>query len=133
MTQPLPDPNVPALSRRHILRLGLFAAAGSLLAACSSSTTSQSPAAQPTSAGAAACGGAPTAAPAAKQQAPAASGGVVDITFLTSADGHTMVLLKHGGLASHASRENHREGWRRILDSLAAVLERISDMALMFR
>jgi uncharacterized protein YndB with AHSA1/START domain len=47
----------------------------------------------------------------------------VDITLLTSPDGQTMLLLKHEGFTSHAARENHREGWRRILDNLAAMFE----------
>ena len=49
---------------------------------------------------------------------------IVDITLLVSGDDHTMVLLKHEHLPTQAARENHREGWRRILDNLAKVLER---------
>jgi uncharacterized protein YndB with AHSA1/START domain len=48
---------------------------------------------------------------------------VVDITLLVTGDDHTMILLKHEQLRTHASRENHREGWRRILDNLAKMLE----------
>lgn len=49
---------------------------------------------------------------------------VIDITLLESGNDHAMVLLKHEHLPTYASRENHREGWRRILDNLAKVLER---------
>ena len=49
---------------------------------------------------------------------------VIDITLLVSGNDHTMVLLKHEQLPTLAARENHREGWRRILDNLAKVLER---------
>lgn len=47
----------------------------------------------------------------------------VDISFLSAGDTQTMVLLKHERLASAAAADNHREGWRRILDNLARTLE----------
>jgi uncharacterized protein YndB with AHSA1/START domain len=49
---------------------------------------------------------------------------VVDITLLVTGGDDTMVLLKHEQLPTQAARENHREGWRRILDNLAKTLER---------
>jgi uncharacterized protein YndB with AHSA1/START domain len=49
---------------------------------------------------------------------------VVDITLLHTGDASTMILLKHERLSSQTARENHREGWRRILDNLARMLER---------
>jgi uncharacterized protein YndB with AHSA1/START domain len=55
--------------------------------------------------------------------APAGSDTHVDISFLAAAEEQTMVLLKHEQLISSAATENHREGWRRILDSLARTLE----------
>jgi multiple sugar transport system substrate-binding protein len=77
MNQPGPDHFRSTLSRRGMLRLGLFAAAGSLLAACTSNSGSTSqPAAAPPAAGGAT--------PAPQQQAPASSGGPVDVTFLTT-------------------------------------------------
>jgi uncharacterized protein YndB with AHSA1/START domain len=48
----------------------------------------------------------------------------VNISFLASDGGRTMLLLKHDGLRSRLAQENHREGWRRILDRLAETLER---------
>jgi uncharacterized protein YndB with AHSA1/START domain len=56
--------------------------------------------------------------------APAGLNTLVSISFLASDGGRTMILLKHDGLRDHAAEENHREGWRRILDSLAETLER---------
>src|SRR5262245_42072733 len=77
MNQPDPDQYHSKLSRRGILRLGLFAAAGSLLAACTTNSGSSSqPAAAPPAAGGST--------PAPQQQAPASSGGPVDVTFLTT-------------------------------------------------
>jgi hypothetical protein len=35
-----------------------------------------------------------------------------------------MLLLTHDGLKDRAAEENHREGWRRILDHLADTLRR---------
>lgn len=55
--------------------------------------------------------------------APAGTDSHVDISFLESADEETMVLLKHERLASPIARENHREEWRKSLDSLASTLE----------
>jgi uncharacterized protein YndB with AHSA1/START domain len=54
---------------------------------------------------------------------PAGPDSHVDISFLVAAEEQTMVLLKHERLASPSATENHREGWRRILDSLAHTLE----------
>jgi uncharacterized protein YndB with AHSA1/START domain len=55
--------------------------------------------------------------------APAGVDTVISISFLASDQGRTMLLLTHDGLRDRAAAENHREGWRRILDSLAALLE----------
>jgi uncharacterized protein YndB with AHSA1/START domain len=57
--------------------------------------------------------------------APAGVNTLVNISFLASDEGRTMLLLKHDGLRDRAAEENHREGWRRILDSLAETLERV--------
>jgi uncharacterized protein YndB with AHSA1/START domain len=54
---------------------------------------------------------------------PAGADTGVDISFLKTTDDQTMVLLKHERLCSPIAAENHREGWRRILDSLARTLE----------
>ena len=58
--------------------------------------------------------------------APAGVDTIISISFLASDEGRTMLLLKHDGLRDRAAEENHREGWRRILDNLAATLERRS-------
>jgi uncharacterized protein YndB with AHSA1/START domain len=50
----------------------------------------------------------------------------VDISFLAASEDQTMVLLTHGQLNSLAAAENHREGWRRILENLARILEETS-------
>jgi uncharacterized protein YndB with AHSA1/START domain len=47
----------------------------------------------------------------------------VDLSFLASDDDRTMLLLKHHGLKDRRAEENHREGWRRILDRLGEILE----------
>jgi uncharacterized protein YndB with AHSA1/START domain len=54
---------------------------------------------------------------------PAGSESRVDISFLPAADDQTMLLLRHERLPSSAAADNHREGWRRILESLARTLE----------
>jgi uncharacterized protein YndB with AHSA1/START domain len=58
--------------------------------------------------------------------APAGVDTMVSISFLASDEGRTMLLLKHDGLRDRAAEENHRESWRRILDSLADTVEHLS-------
>ena len=54
---------------------------------------------------------------------PAGTDTTVDVSFLASSHGATMLLLRHEGLKSSVAEVNHREGWRRILDRLADMLK----------
>ena len=51
---------------------------------------------------------------------------IVDVSLLASDGGKTMLLLKHRGLRNRLAEDNHRAGWRRILDRLGETLERTS-------
>jgi len=56
---------------------------------------------------------------------PAGEETTVDLSFLAvNGSGKTMLLLKHDRLKNQTALENHREGWRRMLDRLAETLER---------
>jgi uncharacterized protein YndB with AHSA1/START domain len=49
---------------------------------------------------------------------------IVDLSFLATEAGQTMLLLKHAGLRSRRALEDQREHWRRLLDKLSELLER---------
>jgi uncharacterized protein YndB with AHSA1/START domain len=46
------------------------------------------------------------------------------VTFAEEVDGTTLISLRHEGLANNAARDNHHEGWKRILASLSNLFER---------
>lgn len=46
--------------------------------------------------------------------------GLVTLDFAEHGDGHTEVTLRHTGLESEESRDNHRGGWTAILEALGA-------------